>query len=401
LAQAILVLNAGSSSLKFALYGRGEDLPLVLKGNFSSLDDHPRLTLSRPGEKVAREKNLGRASLPIGAAMELVAAEIAAIAGVGPVAAVGHRIVHGGREFTSATILDGHAMERLRRLIPLAPIHQPRNLEIVDLAAGFFAGATQVGCFDTAFHATRPAIARHYGLPRALTDSGIEAYGFHGLSYGYIASVLAERLGPRAGGKAIVAHLGSGASLCALIEGRSLATTMGFSPLDGLVMSTRCGALDPGVVLYLIEERGMSPAEVSDVLYHRSGLLGLSGTTGDMRRLLETESTEARQAVDLFVYRAGREIGSLAAALGGLETLVFTAGIGEHAPLIRERIGAAAGWLGVRIDPDRNAAGGPLISAPGSTVDVLVLPTDEEVTVAREVNRLLQTPDPTPTTTAS
>jgi acetate kinase len=327
--------------------------------------------------------------MDIRAAVELVAAEIADIEGVGPLEAVGHRIVHGGRDFTSAAILDGQAMERLRRLIPLAPIHQPQNLEIVNLAARLFDGAVQVGCFDTAFHAARPAVAKRYGIPRALGDAGIEAYGFHGLSYAYISSALRQSRGPGAGGKAIVAHLGSGASLCALLDGRSVATTMGFSPLDGLVMSTRCGALDPGVVLYLIEDRGMSPEEVSRLLYHQSGLLGLSGSTGDMRRLLEADSAEAREAVDLFVYRAGREIGSLAAALGGLDTLVFTAGIGEHSPIIRERIGTAAGWLGVRIDPKRNTAGEPAISAPGSAVDVLVIPTDEELAVAREVTRVL------------
>jgi acetate kinase len=298
---------------------------------------------------------------------------------------VGHRIVHGGRDFTEATVLDGRALEALRLLEPLAPIHQRINLEIVALAAGLLPQTMQIGCFDTAFHSARPGIAKIYGLPRAMTDAGIVSYGFHGLSYSHIASQLRTRYGPAAGGKVIVAHLGSGASLCAMNAGTSVATTMGFSTLDGLVMSTRCGALDPGVILHLLQERRLSAEELVTLLYEQSGLLGVSGISGDMRTLIGSDDPAAAQAVDLFVYRIGREIGSLAAAMGGLDTLVFTAGIGENAPLVRERISGAAAWLGVGLDDVRNRGGEEVVNALNSRVDVLVIPTDEERAVATEM----------------
>jgi len=385
----ILALNAGSSSLKFALFERCENLPLVVRGSVASIHYNPRLRVSGGG-KPARQRDLGTGPLDIGSAVEIVADEIRSVVSISRLEAVGHRIVHGGRTFTSPAFLDDDVVEDLRRLIPLAPIHQPQNLEIADRAKKLFPGAAQVGCFDTAFHTRRPAVAKAYALPRELSETGILSYGFHGVSYGYISSELRKSYGPPAGGRVIVAHLGSGASLCAMLDGKSVATTMGFSPLDGLVMSTRCGALDPGVVLYLLQERGMRAEEVAKLLYHQSGLLGISGITGDMQRLLESDSPEAREAVDAFGYRAGREIGSLAAALGGLDTLVFTAGIGENSPAIRELIGRTAMWLGVNIDPDLNLKGGPSISTPVSKVRVLVMPTDEEVEVAREVLRLLE-----------
>jgi acetate kinase len=273
----------------------------------------------------------------------------------------------------------------LRDLIALAPLHQPASLDIVAAATRLFPHAVQVGCFDTAFHAARPRLATLYGLPRALTDAGIVSYGFHGLSFGYIAARLRDRHGAKAGGRAIVAHLGSGSSLCGMVEGRSVATTMGFSPLDGLVMSTRCGSLDPGVVLYLAQERKLPPDDIADMLYRQSGLLGVSGISGDMRTLEASDAPAAAEAIDLFVYRAGREIGSIAAALGGLDTLVFTAGIGENSPGIRERISATAGWLGVAIDVERNRRGETLISTEESAVEVLVIPTDEERAVAEQM----------------
>ena len=386
----ILALNAGSSSLKFALYERRASLPLVLKGSVASIHSNPRLRVSRAGEP-ARQRDLSAGPLNIGTAVEIVADEIRSMVGVSRLEAVGHRIVHGGRTFRSPAFLDDDVVEELRRLVPLAPIHQPQNLEIADRAKRLFPGAAQVGCFDTAFHAARPAVAKAYALPRGLSETGIQSYGFHGVSFAYISSELRKSYGPPAGGRVIVAHLGSGASLCAMLDGKSVATTMGFSPLDGLVMSTRCGALDPGVVLYLLQERGMRAEEVARLLYHQSGLLGISGITGDMQRLLESDSPEARAAIDLFVYRAGREIGSLAAALGGLDMLVFTAGIGENSPAIRDMIGKAAGWLGGQIDPDLNLQDGILVSAATSKVRVLVIPTDEEVAVAREVLHLLET----------
>lgn len=386
----VLVLNAGSSSLKFALYEGVEGLPLLLKGAISSLTGNPRLSLSAAGEEAVR-RPLGSAAMDIAAAVRLAAAELRQRGLLGTVVAVGHRIVHGGRSFTSATVLDADAIDRLRELVPLAPTHQPRNLEIVALAQDLLPSAVQVGCFDTAFHAARPQLAKLYGLPMALADEGLQSYGFHGLSYASIAAALRKRCGPGAGGRTIVAHLGSGASLCAMQEGQSVATTMGFSPLDGLVMSTRCGALDPGVVLHLLQERGMRPEDVTRLLYEQSGLLGVSGISGDMRVLLGSDDPRAALALDLFVYRAGREIGSLAAALGGLDTIVFTAGIGENSPAIRERIAQAAAWLGVRIDAECNIGGETFISVSGSAVDVLILPADEEGQVAQEVLGLLRT----------
>lgn len=387
---AILVLNAGSSSLKFAVFERRQELPLLMKGSLSSLHDSPFLKVWFAGDEQAKEMRLGPGPVGIRAAIERVVAEITDRGLFARIGTVGHRIVHGGRDFTAATVLDGPATAALRRLIPLAPIHQPLNLEIVEEAAALLPGATQVGCLDTAFHADRPRLATLYGLPRALTESGVISFGFHGISYGYIASKLRARYGPKVGGRAIVAHLGSGASLCAMRKGKSVATTMGFSPLDGLVMSTRCGSLDPGVVIHLLQDRKMPIEELSELLYDQSGLLGVSGISGDMQTLLESDAPAAAEAIDLFVYRAAREIGSLAAATGGLDTLVFTAGIGENSPLIRERICEAASWLGVKIDPERNRRGEECISTSGSAVDVLVIPTDEERAVAEQVLSIVQ-----------
>jgi len=388
MSDAILVLNAGSSSLKFALFGENPDLPLMMKGGISSLHDAPVLKVSTAGGET-EETRLEANGLDIEPAVERIIAEITDRGFHSRIGAVGHRIVHGGREFTAATILDEPVLAALRNLIPLAPIHQPLNLEIVAAAARLFPHALQVGCFDTAFHADRPRLAKLYGLPRELAESGIISFGFHGISYSYIAAKLRKRYGPDAGGRAIVAHLGSGASLCAMVGGGSIATTMGFSPLDGLVMSTRCGALDPGAVLYLLQERKLSVEALSKLLYQQSGLLGISGISGNMQSLLDSDEERAAEAVDLFVYRAGREIGSLAAAMGGLDTLVFTAGIGENSPVVRERICEAAGWLGVGIDRERNRRNEEHISASGSPVDVLVMPTDEEQAVAKETLSLI------------
>lgn len=379
---AILVLNGGSSSLKFAVFeGRGE-LPLLLRGNVSSLGGHPRLRVEAIADWPEIDRSLGGGPIAIGKAFAAVASLLADRGLLRCIDRVGHRIVHGGRDFTEAMLLDGRALDALGRLEPLAPIHQRINLEIVALAAGLLPQAMQVGCFDTAFHSARPALAKIYGLPRAMTEAGIVSYGFHGLSYSHVASKLRARYGPGAGGRAIVAHLGSGASLCAMNAGTSVATTMGFSTLDGLVMSTRCGALDPGIILHLLQDKKLATDELVALLYEQSGLLGVSGISGDMQTLIDSGDPAAAEAVDLFIYRIGREIGSLAAALGGLNTLVFTAGIGENAPSIRERIGAAAGWLGVGIDQERNRRGGEIISLAGSGVDVLVIPTDEERAVA-------------------
>ncbi|ODT89888.1 acetate/propionate family kinase [Phenylobacterium sp. SCN 70-31] len=385
----VLVLNAGSSSLKFALYEAGPETLLRLKGAATRLGGSEARLRIRVGEAVELDRALP-GPMPATAAAEIVFDALAERGHLAGLDAIGHRIVHGGRTYTRPCRLDGAVLADLRRLTPLAPLHQPYNLDIVEAAALRFPDVPQVGCFDTAFHADRPRLERLYGLPRALADDGVLAYGFHGLSYEYVAGVLRQRDPATGGGRAIVAHLGSGASLCAMRDGRSVATTMGFSALEGLVMSTRSGSLDPGVILHLIQDRGMSADQVTTMLYQESGLLGVSGLSGDMLTLSASPAPEAAEAIDLFVYRVSRQIGSLVAALGGLDMLVFTAGIGENAPDIRARICASAGWLGVAVDPARNAEGAGTIAAATSKVEVLVVPTDEERAVAQAALRVLE-----------
>lgn len=387
----LLTLNAGSSSLKFAVYEAGPGLPLRLSGQVSGLGETPRLRARLDGQPLADESWTGPAGLD--AVLDRTLIWLADAGWSEGLAAVGHRIVHGGLEFRGPAELTAAVLRRLEALAPLAPLHQPFNLRGVARAAERFPEARQIGVFDTAFHAGQAEVARLYALPRDLIAEGVLAYGFHGLSYDYIAGVLRAQDGPRAGGRTIVLHLGSGVSLCALAEGRSVATTMGFSALDGPPMSTRCGALDPGVILYLMQARGMDAAAVTDLLYNRSGLLGLSGVSGDMQTLLASPEPNVRQALAVYVYRIAREIGSLAAALGGLDTLVFTAGVGENAAPIRARIADLCGWLGVRLDAAANVAGERRISGPDSAVRVLVIPTDEQLVIARGVAGLL-TPAP-------
>jgi acetate kinase len=378
----ILTLNAGSSSLKFAIY-RETDLTLELSGQVSNLDGAPRLRATAGTSGVVDEP--WPRGQPLDAVLEGVFAWLDHTGWSEGTVAVGHRIVHGGLEFRDPVDLTPDVVRRLQQLEPLAPLHQPFNIRGVEMARRHFPQARQAGVFDTAFHADQPEVARLYALPRDLIDDGVLAYGFHGLSYDYIAGQLRAREGPAAGGRAIVLHLGSGVSLCAMAEGRSVATSMGFSALDGPPMSTRCGALDPGVVLHLIQARGMTAEAVSDLLYNRAGLLGLSGESGDMVTLLASDHPHARQALDVYVYRIAREIGSLASALGGLDTLVFTAGVGEHAAPIRERISDLCRWLGVALDPDANRADAQMISRPESRVKVLVIPTDEQLVIAEGV----------------
>lgn len=383
----LLTLNAGSSSLKFAVYEAGPEPRLWLSGQVSGLGSAPRLRARTDSPTVIEEAWSETQGLA-----EVLDRTFGWLASGGwgeGLEAIGHRIVHGGLEFREPTVLSASVLGQLETLAPLAPLHQPFNLRGVAIAAKRFPDTLQVGLFDTAFHAGQPQVARLYALPRDLIAEGVMAYGFHGLSYDYIAGVLRDEA-PEVGGRAIVLHLGSGASLCAMARGVSVATTMGFSALDGPPMSTRCGALDPGVVLHLLSAKGMSVEQVTDLLYNRSGLLGLSGVTGDMAALLASPQPEARQALDVYVYRIAREIGSLAAALGGLDTLVFTAGVGENAAPIRARIAELCGWLGVRLNADANASGARHISHPTSTVRVLVIPTNEEVVIARGVAGLMR-----------
>lgn len=387
----ILVLNAGSSSLKFAVYEAvGGGLDLNMTGAVSGLPDRPQFQV-----RSAEGSILATAEWPreAGSLAEALARALDWLAGEGEVrapAAIGHRIVHGGLEFRAPVRLDDEVLRRLQALAPLAPLHQPFNLAAVSAARDWFPGATQVGCFDTAFHAGQPRLARIYALPRHLTEAGVLAYGFHGLSYDYLSGALRERFGPSCGGRVIVAHLGSGVSLCALDQGRSVATTMGFSALDGPPMATRSGALDPGVLLYLMEAKGMSPSDLTDLLYRRSGLLGVSGESGDVRVLQASARPEAQEALELFIYRLAREIGGLAAALGGLDRLVFTAGVGENSAEVRAGVLKACAWLGADLDPRANLAGDETITTPASRLEALVLPTDEQIVIARAARALLQ-----------
>jgi acetate kinase len=387
----LLVLNAGSSSIKFSLFAADPDaasLPLLYHGEVDGLGHTVRFVAhDGAGRALADEALTGKDH---DAALEAVLRWIERHSTDVNLVGVGHRVVHGGIDFSAPVKIDPAVLTRLERLVPLAPLHQPHNLAPIRALARMKPDLPQVACFDTAFHRTQPSVARTFALPRELTEAGIERYGFHGLSYEHIAHVLPTFAGNAAGGRVIVAHLGNGASMCAMRERQSIATTMGFTALDGLPMGTRSGALDPGVLLHLLIERGMNPDTLTDLLYHRSGLLGVSGVSSDMRALLTSASPAAAFAIDLFVYRIGRELGSLAAALGGVDVLVFTGGIGEHAVPVRARVCEEARWLGVSLDTRANADGGPRISAADSRVSVWVIATDEEQVIARHARRLLR-----------
>jgi acetate kinase len=385
MADTILVVNAGSSSIKFSLYetGHGDPLSLVSKGQMDGIGTQPRLrALDARGAALTDQKYSPGDVPDVSAAMASVGGWLRTrLDGVWPVA-VGHRVAHGGPAYASPALVDDAVLAALERLVPLAPLHQPHNLGPIRTIQARFPGTPQVACFDTAFHRGHAAVADHYALPEALYQDGVRRYGFHGLSYEYIARTL-PRVAPEvAQGAVVVAHLGSGASMCAIREGRSVDSTMGFTALDGLPMGTRCGQLDPGVVLYLLSQKGWSAGEIERLLYRDAGLRGLSGVSNDVRDLLASDAPGARLALDYFVYRVGRELGSLAAALGGIDALVLTAGIGENSPEVRARVCARAEWLGVRLDASANLAGGPRISTPDSRVSVWVIPTDEERMIA-------------------
>lgn len=391
MSDAILVLNAGSSSIKFSVFPghvRPSRQSLICDGECEGIGHRVHFkTKDRAGVSLVDEY------LAEGTTHEdALAALMLWLEGHFQdhrLVAAGHRVVHGGSLYTAPVRIDASVIVELRRLIPLAPLHQPHNLAAIAALSKLHPALPQIACFDTAFHHTQPEIATAFALPRRLTAEGIRRYGFHGLSYEYIASVLPDILGPaEADGRVVVAHLGSGASMCAMHRRKSVATTMGFTALDGLPMGSRCGNLDPGVILYLIQEKGMTAPAVSDLLYHSSGLLGVSGVSDDMRTLLASADPHAADAVALFVYRISRELGSLAAALGGLDALVFTAGIGEHAPEIRRRVCEQAVWLGVHFDEAANAVGGPKITIADSRASAWVIPTDEDLMIARHTWRL-------------
>jgi acetate kinase len=387
---ALLVLNAGSSSLKFSVL-LDEDVPTrVLYGQIEGLQGSSRFGAHDASGLIA--ERTWPADDPLGhegAIDFLLRWGRTGVLGGYHIVAVGHRVVHGGLDFSGSTLIDDAVLAALEALVPLAPLHQPHNLAAVRAVMEISPTLPQVACFDTAFHRTQPPVAQSFALPRRFSEDGVRRYGFHGLSCEYVVAALA-RIDPRAAaGRVIVAHLGSGASLTAVANGHSVATTMGFSPLDGLMMGTRCGAIDPGVLLHLLDRYRMSGRDLEHLLYQESGLLGVSDTSGDMRELLASDDVRAAEAVDLFVYRIGRELGSLAAALGGLDALVFTGGIGEHAAVIRERVCRNARWLGVRLDKLKNARGGPRINSRRSHVSTWVIPTSEETIIARHTRRIL------------
>jgi acetate kinase len=384
---AVAVLNAGSSSIKFALFALRASGPVcAFRGQVDGLGANPKFS-ARDAEGNA----LASVALPGDADHRLATSTVLDwIDGHDDayrLLAAGHRVVHGGDRFAAPVEVTPATLAALRALCPLAPLHQPHNLAAIEAVAQHRPGLRQIACFDTQFHQSQPQLARLFPLPRRLSEAGIKRYGFHGLSYEYIALKMPEVLGERAEGRVVVAHLGNGASLCAMHARRSIASTMGFTALDGLMMGTRSGSIDPGVLLYLLDERGMDTEELARLLYHESGLLGVSGLSQDMRTLLASKDAQARLAVDLYVYRISREIGSMAAALGGLDALVFTAGIGEHAAPVRAAIGNAGAWLGIDIDADANRAHRPLISSDGSRVSVAVIPTNEEEMIARHTLR--------------
>jgi acetate kinase len=376
---ALLTLNAGSSSLKFSLFTLEAGVPV--RHTVGAFDRG-----KAPGEVVLKRADGRRETLKLAEPGVLESAFSAVLdwcevqQDFGAIVAVGHRVVHGGMEYDRPVVLDPDSMAKLATFEPLAPLHQPHNLEGVRQAQAAFPQALQVGCFDTAFHRTHPFVNDTFALPHTFYDEGVRRYGFHGLSYDYVSGALDPTV--RAG-RVVIAHLGNGASMCALKDGKSVGSTMGFSPLDGLPMGTRCGQIDPGVLLYLMQHHGMSGDEIANLLYKESGLKGMSGLTNDMRVLMASDDVHARQAIDYFVFRIRREIGGMAAVLGGLDALVFTGGIGENAAPIRAMVCEGFDWLGLTVDEDANHRNDNRIDAHGDGVQVLVVPTDEELKIAQ------------------
>jgi len=398
-ADAILTLNAGSSSIKFALFARGATIPQQpeLVGQIDGIG----AAGGQPAHFKAKDakcrtlddtdlKLEGPAETQHKSALGFLVDWLHRHEAGWRICGVGHRVVHGAQKFSQPVVLDSTMVAALRGFIPLAPLHQPHNLAGIDAMTAALPGIPQIACFDTAFHRSQPEVAQLFALPRAITAQGVRRYGFHGLSYEYIAEVLPQHLDPqRARGRVIVAHLGNGASMCAMKDLKSQASTMGFTAVDGLMMGSRTGNLDPGVLLYLMDYQKMDAKALTRLLYKESGLLGVSGISQDMRILLDSPAPEAREAVDLFCYRVVREIGSLTAALGGLDALVFTGGIGEHGAPVRAMVCSRLGWLGLRMNPAANDTNASKISTADSEIDVCVIPTNEEWIIAKHTVELI------------
>lgn len=382
----ILAVNAGSSSIKFSLF---EGEASVAVGIVDRIGDGATLTITPAGAAAQPVAVAADGLRDHEAALTTILAELDRRYAHIKIDAVGHRIVHGGLFYDAPTRITPEVIARLESLAPFAPLHQPHNLAGLRAAMAAFPQALQMACFDTAFHRNHPFVNDTFALPRSYYDKGVRRYGFHGLSYEYISGELARVAPLLHAGRVVVAHLGNGASMCGLLNGRSVASTMGFSALDGLPMGTRSGQIDPGVLLYLLQQEGMSGDEIADLLYRRSGLLGMSGMTNDMRELEASDSQQARDAIEYFVFRIRRELGGLTAALGGLDALVFCGGIGENSRLVRRRVCGNLDWLGIEIDEGRNAENAFEISADFSRVRVLVIPTQEDLVIARAAHRML------------
>ena len=386
-----LVLNAGSSSLKFCVYARPQanDWHLESRGQIEGIGASPRIIARDADGRTLIDQAPSTLVHDGAGALEALAVWLRATYGGGRVLGVGHRVVHGGARYTGPVIVTGQVLAELHRLIPLAPLHQPHNLAAIEAVSERLPGTPQVACFDTSFHRTQSTLAELIALPDEICQAGVRRYGFHGLSYEYIATALPRMAADIARARVIVAHLGNGASLCALRDGKSVDSSLGFTALDGLCMGTRPGGVDPGVLLYLFQNLGLSAPEVEPILYKQSGLLAISGLSSDMRDLLASSEPKARLAVDYFVYRAAKEIGALAAVMGGIDGLVFTAGIGENSAEIRRRICESSAWLGIKLDAEANARNALRISVAESRVSVWVIPNNEELMIARHTGLLL------------
>ena len=385
----VVVINAGSSSVKFALYDTDADVSMRFRGQVEGIGVAPSLRIRNADSEVVAERTWPADEFDHDAATrELLKIGVALIEGA-PVTGIGHRVVHGGMKYAAPIRMDRAALASLSELIPLAPLHQPHNLAPIRTILDVAPHLPQIACFDTAFHRSQAHVAQSFALPRHLTEAGIRRYGFHGLSYEYLTGQLRTVWPELASRRIIIAHLGNGASLCAVDAGRSVASTMGFTAVDGLMMGTRCGALDPGVVLYLMQEYRMDAAAIEDLIYRRSGLLGVSGISSDMRSLRASSDPRAREAIALFVYRIVREIGSLTAAMGGIDGIVFSGGIGENDAATRAEVVDGCGWAGAILDAGRNADGEGMISVDASRIPVLVIRTDEEHLIARHTMRHL------------
>jgi acetate kinase len=389
---AILAVNAGSSSIKFALdeIGAGDVVTTIAAGQIEGIGTAPHFIAKDAGGHILAEQRWPDAKADHETLLSTLLDWVEAHLGDEDLIAVGHRVVHGGAQYFGPVLLTPGVIAELAALTPLAPLHQPHNLSPVRAIAVLRPKLPQIACFDTAFHHDMPAVAARFALPRDYAAEGVRRYGFHGLSFDHIAVMLRKQEPSLAAGRVIVAHLGNGCSLCAMQDGRSIDVTTGFTALDGLVMGTRCGDLDPGVILYMLQHRHLDAAAIEHLLYNESGLLGVSGISSDMRALLDSPAVEAVEAVELFVYRIGREAGGLASALGGIDGFVFTAGIGENAAPIRAAACARLAWLGVELDAAANERGDGVISTQASRVRVLVIPADEEATIVRDVLAILR-----------